>query len=104
MKRLAFKMKLHNNCEAEYKKRHDEIGEELTTLLHAKGMTHYSIFLDAGTNALFAVMSITDELALNDLPQHPVMQRWWAFMSDIMETNSDHSPVSVPMQEVFYME
>jgi len=29
------------------------------------------------------------------------MQRWWAYMADIMETEHDHSPVSVPLDEVF---
>ncbi|MGD9557087.1 MAG: L-rhamnose mutarotase [Mangrovibacterium sp.] len=32
------------------------------------------------------------------------MKRWWAFMADIMETNPDHSPLTVPLEEVFYME
>jgi len=26
------------------------------------------------------------------------------YMADIMETNPDNSPVSVPLEEVFYME
>jgi L-rhamnose mutarotase len=31
------------------------------------------------------------------------MQRWWSYMKDIMETNADASPVSIPLKEVFYM-
>ncbi|MEI6088794.1 MAG: L-rhamnose mutarotase, partial [Bacteroidota bacterium] len=34
---------------------------------------------------------------------YPVMQQWWLYMGDIMETNSDHSPVSIPLKEVFYL-
>lgn len=31
------------------------------------------------------------------------MQRWWAYMADIMATHPDQSPVSVPLKEVFYL-
>jgi L-rhamnose mutarotase len=40
---------------------------------------------------------------MDELPHHPVMQKWWAYMADIMETNPDNSPVSIPLKEVFYM-
>jgi L-rhamnose mutarotase len=32
-----------------------------------------------------------------------IVQKWWAFMADIMKTNPDNSPVSNEMEEVFYM-
>jgi L-rhamnose mutarotase len=31
------------------------------------------------------------------------MKKWWAYMKNIMESNPDNSPVSVPLEEVFYM-
>ena len=31
------------------------------------------------------------------------MQKWWKYMEDIMETNHDNSPVSIPLKEVFYL-
>jgi L-rhamnose mutarotase len=40
---------------------------------------------------------------MDELPQHPIMKKWWAYMKDIMETNTDHSPVSFPLTEVFYL-
>ena len=30
--------------------------------------------------------------------------KWWAYMKDIMETNPDNSPVTVPLQEVFHLD
>jgi len=30
--------------------------------------------------------------------------KWRAYMADIMETNPDNSPVTTPLEEVFYME
>lgn len=103
MNRLAFKMKLFSGFEEEYKKRHDELWPELAQLLKSSGISEYSIFLDADTNTLFGVMKAEDESALANLPEEPVMKRWWAYMKDIMETNPDHSPVSKSLQEVFFL-
>ena len=103
MKRLAFKMKLHAGKETEYKKRHDEIWPELSALLKGSGITDYSIFLDKETLSLFGVLKIEDEMKMSDLPEHPIMQKWWVYMADIMESNEDHSPVSLPLEEVFYL-
>jgi L-rhamnose mutarotase len=38
------------------------------------------------------------------LGDNPIVQKWWAYMADIMETNPDNSPVSIPLPECFYME
>ena len=103
MKRVAFKMKLFNGREDEYKKRHDDIWPELIALLKETGVQDYSIFLDKETNVLFGVLKIEDAVNLDELPHHPVMKKWWAHMKDIMESNPDDSPVSVPLKEVFYL-
>ena len=103
MHRVAFKMKLFKGNEAEYKKRHDAIWPELKQLLKETGVADYSIFLDEETNFLFGVLKIENPLKLDELPQHPVMKKWWAYMQDIMESNSNDSPVSIPLKEVFYL-
>jgi L-rhamnose mutarotase len=103
MKRVAFKMKLFPGFEEEYRKRHNELWPELEALLKQSGISEYSIFLDPMTNALFGVLKAEDPATLNDLPQQEVMQRWWKYMGDIMETNPDNSPVSLPLHEVFYL-
>jgi len=96
-------MKLFKGKEAEYKKRHDEIWPELKSLLKTTGIEDYSIYLDEETNILFGVLKVEDTLKLDELPNHPVMRKWWNYMKDIMETNEDGSPVSVRMIEVFYL-
>ena len=101
--RIAFKMMLGKGQEEEYKKRHNELWPELEQLLKQAGISDYSIFLDDSTNTLFAVLKAGDIKALDNLPDSPVMQKWWAYMKDIMETNDDNSPVSVPLREVFYL-
>lgn len=103
MQRVAFKMKLFKGSEAEYRRRHDELWPELKTLLKQAGIKDYSIFLDEETNILFGYLTISDTAQLDELPDHPVMQKWWKYMKDIMETNDDNSPVNIPLKEVFYL-
>ena len=101
--RIAFKMQLHKGFEAEYKMRHEALWPELKQLLKSSGISEYSIFFDESSNALFGVMTTTDLNAVTNFPAHPIMQKWWAYMKDIMETNEDNSPVSIPLPEVFYL-
>jgi len=96
-------MKLFKGCEGEYKKRHDDLWPELKELLKQTGIADYSIFLDETTNCLFACLMIDDTKKLDELPFEPVMKKWWNYMKDIMETNQDNSPVSIPLKEVFYL-
>lgn len=103
MQRVAFKMQLFKGQEAEYKKRHDQLWPELESLLKETGIMEYSIFLDEVTGDLFGVLKISDALKLDALPDQPVMKKWWAYMKGIMASNPDNSPVSIPLQEVFYM-
>ncbi|RYG07376.1 MAG: L-rhamnose mutarotase [Chitinophagaceae bacterium] len=103
MVRIAFKMKLFTGFEAEYKKRHDEIWPELVSLLTETGIVDYSIFHDSTTNDLFGVLKIANPDLMENLPAEPIMQKWWAYMGDIMESNADNSPVSIPLEEVFYL-
>jgi L-rhamnose mutarotase len=103
MPRVAFKMQLHKGFEEEYKRRHDVLWPDLEQLLKQSGIREYSIFLDETTNSLFGVLKVDDPKALDNLPAQPVMKKWWAYMKDIMETNDDNSPVSIPLNEVFYL-
>lgn len=103
MQRIAFKMKLFKGKEEEYKMRHDTIWPELKKLLKQTGVREYSIFWDKSSNDLFGFLKLEEGNSMEALPNHPVMKKWWAHMVDIMETNEDHSPVSTPLSEVFYM-
>ena len=103
MKRLAFKMKLNEGQKEAYKKRHDELWPELRKLLKDNGVSEYSIFLDEETGTLFAFQKVSGEGGSQDLSDNTIVQKWWDYMADIMEVNSDNSPVSIPLEEVFYM-
>lgn len=104
MQRIAFKMKLMAGHQEEYKRRHAAIWPELVSLLKENGVCNYSIFLDEETNTLFAVQEQTAMQSSQDLGNNPIVQRWWVYMADLMETRADNSPVSTPLTEVFYLE
>jgi L-rhamnose mutarotase len=104
MEEIAFTMKLKPGVEAEYQRRHDEIWPELTKVLADAGIHDYSIYLDRATGTLFAVQKRTDTHTADALPGLPVMQRWWLYMADLMETNPDNSPVVVPLERVFHQD
>lgn len=104
MERVAFKMHLKKGMKEEYRKRHDAIWPELKQLLKYSGVSEYSIFLDEETNTLFAFQKVTEGSGSQDLGQNKIVQKWWSYMADIMETNADKSPVTTELEEVFYMQ
>ncbi|WP_299012556.1 L-rhamnose mutarotase [uncultured Polaribacter sp.] len=103
MQRLAFKMKLNSGQKEAYTKRHNELWPELKKLLKENGVSEYSIFFDEETSTLFAFQKVAGEGGSQDLASNEIVKKWWDFMADIMEVNSDNSPVSIPLEEVFYM-
>jgi L-rhamnose mutarotase len=96
-------MKLHAGKAAEYKRRHDELWDDVKQLLKDSTVSDYSIFLDEETHILFATLKVEDLDKFAQIPSHPVIKRWWEYMADIMETNSDNSPVSMDLKDVFYL-
>ena len=103
MKRVGFTMKLNPGMKDEYRKRHNEIWPELVELLRNSGISNYSIYLDESTNTLFASHTVSSDGGSQDLGTLPIVQKWWAYMADIMETNADNSPVMHMIDEVFYL-
>jgi L-rhamnose mutarotase len=103
-KRLAFKMKVHPGVIEEYKQRHENLWPELRNLLKKSGISEYSIFYDPETDFLFAFQKQAGDRGSQDLGIEKIVQEWWEYMAELMETNPDNSPVSVPLEEVFYLE
>lgn len=104
MNRYAFKMRLKPGVAAEYRRRHDEIWPELSRAIREAGIADYSIFLDEETLTLFAVQKQSDENTVAELPHHPVVQKWWAYMAPLMEVNEDDSPRCGRLEEVFHLD
>jgi L-rhamnose mutarotase len=97
-------MKIKPGTAAEYRERHDEIWPELSAVLRDAGISDYSIFLDAESLTLFAVLKQADKNTVADLPNHPVVKKWWAHMAPLMEVNPDCSPVCGDLKEVFHLD
>ncbi|MXN51514.1 L-rhamnose mutarotase [Shinella sp. AETb1-6] len=104
LEKHAFKMLLNSGMKDEYKRRHDAIWPELVGLLHAAGVSDYSIFLDEETNVLFGVLWRRKDHTMAALPQTALMQKWWAHMADIMATNDRNEPIAIDLVPVFHME
>ena len=104
MKRNAYAMRLKPGNSEEYKKRHDAIWPELKAELRKAGVSDYSIYHDEKTNTLFAFQYLADDATDGELPQKEIVKKWWNMMKDIMDTNSDESPVSDPLREMFHMD
>ncbi|WP_394180892.1 L-rhamnose mutarotase [Marinomonas posidonica] len=104
--RYASVMYLHKGCEAEYKRRHDNLWPELAEHLKHHGIRNYYIHLDdvngdRNGSRLYATFD-ADDLDVLALADHPMMQRWWEYMADIMETKTpSFEPVADALQEVF---
>lgn len=101
--KIAFKMKLKPGHVEEYQKRHDNLWPELKELFASHGIHDYTIHFDSNTNELFGIHSVSGDVGAQDLGSHPTVQKWWAYMADIMEVNPDNSPVTIPLKQVFYL-
>lgn len=101
--KVAFKMKLLPGCAEEYQKRHQQIWPALSALLKENGLSDYTIFFDEETNILFGVQQQTGQSS-QELGEQEIVQRWWAYMADIMETHPDNSPVTINLKQVFHLD
>jgi L-rhamnose mutarotase len=104
MIRKATIMFVNHDSFDEYKHRHDELWPEMATELKAHGAHNYSIFLDKETGKLFAYVEIEDEALWERMAETDICKKWWVYMEPLMKTNADHSPVSINLDEVFYLE
>jgi L-rhamnose mutarotase len=101
--RRAFVLRLASGHAEEYARRHNPIWPELADLLKAHGVHRYSIFFQPTTHQLFGYLEIEDEARWAALHDHEIFRRWRAFMSDILESHPDHSPVIAPLDEMFHL-
>jgi L-rhamnose mutarotase len=102
--RKAFVMSVNAGAETEYEKRHNPIWADLENVLKDHGVSNYSIFLHPETLQLFGYAEIENEEQWASIASTEVCQKWWKHMGDVMPSNPDHSPVSIPLREVFHLD
>ena len=104
MIRKAFRMSVYEGRFDEYERRHRPIWPELEEVLRAYGVHNYSIFLDPADGSLFAYVEIESEARWAAIAETEVCRGWWRFMREVMPSNADDSPHSVPLREVFHLD
>ena len=102
--RLAFVMGLKPGQAEEYARRHKQIWPELATVLKAHGAHNYSIFYSPTTRSLFAYVEIEDKARWKAISQTVISKRWRKYMSEIIFSNPDHSPITFNMIEMLHLD
>ena len=100
----SFKMHLYEGMAEEYERRHNLLWPEMKDMIHEYGGHNYSIFLDSETNVLYSYIEIEEEEKWAKSADTAINRKWWDYMSDIMDTNPDNSPVSVDLKPVFHLD
>ena len=89
MERMAWKGRIKPGCKAEYIRRHNEIWPEMKQVLKSSVVCNYTIF--ANGDELFAYYECEKGVAFAERTQaeSPVVDRWNAYMKDILELEMD---------------
>jgi len=97
-------MTLKPGKQDEYQKRHQPIWPELQKVLKEHGVSNYSIFLNGGTDQLFAYVELDSEALWQQIAETEVCRRWWLSMKDLMVTSSDNKPITETLEMVFHLD
>jgi len=104
MERYAWKARILPGMCAEYIKRHDEIWPEMLDLLHRAGIRNYSIWQTGDELFGYYECELGAEHAARVQRESPVVDRWNAYMKDVMAMELDPLTGAQPlMAEVFYL-
>ncbi len=91
MERVAFLLKIKPGVMSEYRRRHEQIWEEMLAALRQAGATNYSIFRAPDELTLFAYLEAEPDFAsmVARINADPVNERWQEYMRDIMDPEVD---------------
>ena len=89
MERMAWKGRIRPGCKDEYIRRHDAIWPEMKAVLKEAGICNYTIF--ANGDELFGYYECEKGVAFAERTQaeSSVVDRWNAYMKDILELEMD---------------
>ena len=99
MERMAWKGRIKPGCKQEYIRRHDEIWPEMKALLKQAGICNYTIF--ANGEELFGYYECEKGIAFAEKTQaeSAIVDRWNAYMHDILELEMDPETGAQPKLE-----
>ena len=105
MERFAWMGRIREGKYEEYKRRHAEIWPEMKELLKQAGIRNYSIWTDGRT--LFGYYECERGISFAERTQaeSPVVDRWNAYMEDVLDLVMDPRTGAQPkMEQVFLLE
>ena len=105
MERYAWKATVKDGMLAEYRRRHDEIWDEMKAVLREAGIRNYTIW-NVG-NELFGYYECEQgaEYAARVQATSPVVDRWNEYMKDVMLMEMDPETGAQPlMKQVFFFD
>lgn len=105
MERFAWKGRIKQGMQAEYKRRHDEIWPDMLTLLHEAGIRNYTIWSD-GQN-VFGYYECDKGIAFAEQTQaqSPIVEKWNDYMQDVLDLEMDPKTGAQPkLRLMFQME
>lgn len=104
MERFAWKARVLPGKLDEYIRRHDEIWPEMTEVLNQAGVHNYTIW-NVGDELFGYYECESIAHAAKVQAESPVVDRWNAYMKDVMEMEMDPATgTSVMLRKVFYHE
>jgi L-rhamnose mutarotase len=102
LERKAWRASIKEGCVDEYKKRHDEIWQEMKEVLKSAGVKNYTIFLDG--LELFGYYECEKGVEYADKIQNEseVVKKWNEYMSDILVWKDNKTQPK--LEEVFRLD
>ena len=105
MERFAWKGRIKEGMQEEYKRRHDEIWPEMIQLLKSAGLKNYTIWSDG--RDVFGYYECEQGIAFAEKTQaeSPIVDKWNEYMDDVLELVMDPVTGAQPkLQMMFKME
>ena len=105
MERMAWKGRIRPGCKAAYIRRHDAIWPEMKALFKQAGICNYTIF--AHGEELFGYYECEKGVAFAEKTQaeSEVVDRWNAYMADVLELEMDPDTGAQPkLEQVFRLD
>ena len=105
MERYAWRARIKDGMACEYRRRHDEIWEEMKDVLKQAGIRNYSIWMSGEDLFGYYECEYGIEHAARVQAESPVVARWDSYMKDVMVMERDENTGAQPLlTEVFYFE
>lgn len=97
MEKYAWSAKLKAGKAEEYKRRHDEIWQEMKDVLASAGIVNYSIWLKGETLFGYYECEKGVKYAAKIQAESPVVKKWDEYMKDVMEMEADPETGAQPL-------